>query len=115
MPPQIECKAVGNTAHCTNRHVYSSNVNLQLCAIHFHAVSKDIYFVLFSYYSPKKTTENLLTIVILRKTRGQLRFRSILGERASKWWNISINKLILPEELHETYVCIISVRFIHAQ
>ncbi len=64
---------------------------VQLCAIHFHTVAKDIYFAHSSYYSPKKMTENVLKMY--GKTRGQLCFRSILSEHAV---GASVNDEIFP-------------------
>ncbi len=38
-----------------------------MCYIHFHTIAKDVYFIHSSYYSPKKMTENVLTIAVLRQ------------------------------------------------
>ncbi len=39
--------------------------------MHFHTVAKDIYFVSSLYYSPKKMTDNLHTIAVLRQNMSE--------------------------------------------
>ncbi len=55
-----------------------------------------------------------LAIAVCGKTWGQLCFRSfrlynrewVRPENVSEWWDIFLNKMILPEELHENISCL---------